>query len=314
MSALSWLRDRVRPPTDRQSDGPPDLPTLCEDVAENPRVVSLPDGRNLGYADCGDPDGDPLVVFHGFPNSRVFGALFDAAGREHGVRILAPERPGLGVSDPDPGRTLLDWPADVTAFLDALDVDRAPMLGVSGGGPYALACAHEIPDRLPRVGVAVGLGPVSSVGLRDRLPFLLARLVPPVVRLQLYRDGRQARTDPEASLAERAEMTAPADGDYWRGEIGRALLESGLEARRQGNGPLVTELAIYGRPWGFDPEAIDTPVALWYGRDDRIVPVEMGFHLARAIPTAESHFYPDLGHVSTVERNEDPIVRWLLDR
>jgi pimeloyl-ACP methyl ester carboxylesterase len=310
--ALEWLRDRVRPPGG--DEAAPDLSTLCESIADDPRTVSLSDGRDLGYADCGDPDGDPLVVFHGFPNSRVFGALFDAAGREHGVRILAPERPGIGVSDPDPGRTLLDWPGDVAEFLDAVSLDRAPVLGVSGGGPYALACAHATPDRTPRVGVAVGLAPVSSVGLRDRLPFLLARFVPPLVRLQLYRDGRQARGDPEAALADRAEMAAPADGDYWRGEVGRALLESGLEARRQGNGPLVDELAIYGRPWGFDLGEIDVPVALWYGRDDRIVPVEMGFHLARAVPTAESHFYPGLGHVSAVERNEEPIVRWLLER
>jgi len=313
MSALEWLRERLSPPTEPRPTAP-NLLERCREIREHPRTVTLPDGRDLGYAACGDPDGDPLVVFHGFPNSRVFGALFDAAGREHGIRVLAPERPGIGVSDPDPGRTLRDWPADVAAFLDAVDVDRAPVLGVSGGGPYALACAHETPDRTLRVGVAVGLAPASSVGLRDRLPFLLARLAPPLVRLRLYRDGKQSRDDPEAALAERAELAAPADGDYWRGEVGRALLENGLEARRQGNGPLVTELAIYGRPWGFDLGAIDVPVALWYGRDDRIVPVEMGFHLARAIPTAASQFYPDLGHVSTIERNEETIVRWLLDR
>lgn len=310
--ALDWLRDRLRSPT---ADDDTDLLDLCHEIAANPRTVSLPDGRDLGYADCGDPDGEPLVVFHGFPNSRVFGALFDAAGRDHGVRILAPERPGCGVSDPDPDRRLLDWPADCAAFLDAVGVDRAPVFGVSGGGPYALACAHALPDRVERAGVAVGVGPMASVGYRRRLPFLLARFAPPLVRLQLYREGKRGRENPEAALEARVEETAPVDADYWRGAVGRALLASGIEARRHhGNTPLVTELAVYGRPWGFDLDGIDVPTHLWYGRADRIVPVEMGWHLARAIPTAESHFYPDLGHVSTVERNEDAIVRALLAR
>jgi len=315
--ALDWLRNRLRERTagEEATGGAPDLLDLCRDIAANPRTVSLPDGRDLGYADCGDPEGDPLVVFHGFPNSRVFGALFDAAGREHGLRILAPERPGFGVSDPDPGRRLLDWPDDYAAFLDAVGIDRAPVLGISGGGPYALACAHDLPDRVDRAGVAVGVGPPAAVGLRDRIPFLLARVAPPLVRFRLYRDGKRARESPEAALTARAEAAAPVDADYWQGEVGRALLASGVEARRHhGNAPLVTELAVYGRPWGFDLGAIEVPTHLWYGRADRIVPVEMGWHLAREIPTAESHFYPNLGHVSTVERNEDAIVRALLDR
>jgi pimeloyl-ACP methyl ester carboxylesterase len=293
----------------------PSLIERCREVATNPETVTTDDGRQLGYADCGDPDGDPLLVFHGFPNSRVFGAIFDEPGREEGVRILAPERPGIGVSDPKPDRTLGDWPDDVAALLDELGIDAAPVLGISGGGPYALACAALAPERTERAGVGVGLAPVSSVSVRDRLPFLLARYASPLVAYQLRRDGERARADPEAYLRERAAEAAPIDEEYWLGEVGGALLLSGVEARRHhGNAGLVRELALYGRPWDFDLSSIGVPTYLWYGRADRIVPVEMGHYLAKTVPTAEAHFYPEYGHVSTVERNREAVLSALLGR
>jgi pimeloyl-ACP methyl ester carboxylesterase len=296
---------------DRTAD--PSLLDRCRAIAATPRTVTLDDGRELGYADCGDPDGDPVLVFHGFPNSRVFGALFDEVGREHGVRVLAPERPGIGVSDPRPGRGLTDWPDDAAGFLDALGVEACPVFGVSAGGPYALACAALAPDRVERAGVGVGVGPPSAVGVRERAPYLLARYATPLARYLIRRDGRRAREDPEAYLEARAGEGAPADGPYWRGEIGRALLLTGVEARRHhGNAGLARDLAVLGKPWGFDLGSIDVPTALWYGKDDRIVPVEMGYHLARAVPVAEAHFYPERGHISTLVENQASVVEWLL--
>jgi pimeloyl-ACP methyl ester carboxylesterase len=300
---------------DGDRNGDASLIDRCREIATDPSTVTLSDGRKLGYADCGDPDGDPLLVFHGFPNSRVFGAIFDGPGREHGVRILAPERPGIGVSDPDPGRSLGDWPDDVVDLLDELGVESCPVLGISGGGPYALACAALAPERTERAGVAVGVAPPDSVSLRGRLPFLLARYAPPLVRYQLRRDGRRAREDPEAYLQSRAAEAAPIDEEYWLGELGGALLLTGVEARRHhGVDGLVRELALYGTPWDFDPESIEVPTFLWYGKADRIVPVEMGYYLSKRVPTAEAHFYPEYGHVSTVERNREGILSALLDR
>jgi len=281
---------------------------LCRDLAARPETVTLPDGRALGYADVGDPAGRPVVVLHGFPNARNFGALFDAAGREHGLRVLAPERPGFGVSDPSPGRALTDWPADLDAFADALDLGTVPVLGVSGGGPYALASAARL-DRVERVGVAVGVGPMTAVGLRRRLPYLLARYLPPLVRHRLRSEADRALAEPEAHLETRVADAAPVDAEYWRGAVGRAMVLNHVEAsRHHGVGPLVDELAIYARPWGFDLAEVDVPVHLWYGEADRIVPVDMGYHLADRLPTAEAAFYPDLGHVSTVAENDDAIV------
>lgn len=311
-AALANVHDRLVAGGDLDDDERR-MVDLTLEVATDPTTVTLPDGRELGYADVGDPTGDPIVVLHGFPNARTFGALFDAAGREHGVRVLTPERPGFGISDPDPGRTPSGYAADLDAFADEFDLGSFPLLGVSGGGPYALAAVAEL-DRIERAGVAVGVGPMSAVGLRERVPYYLARFLPPLVRYSLRGDVDAAVEDPWAPIEERVAETSPADADYWRGGIGRALVLNHLEAaRHNGVGPLVEELATYGRPWDVDLEAIDVPVAMWYGEDDRIVPAGMGRHLADRVPTADATFYEGLGHLSTVVENEDAVVGALVD-
>lgn len=297
------------------ADGPSEMVRLAEDLAANPRTATVRDGREIGYADVGDPDGTPLFVFHGFPNSRVFGALFDAVGHEHGIRVVAPERPGMGVSTPDPDRALTDWPDDVADVADALEVGTFSVLGISGGGPYAAATAALSPDRVERAGIACGLAPMASVGLRDRLWYYAARAVPPASKLGLWLLFRQASRDREAFLDDMADSAASPDGPLWRGEIGRTLHASILEsARHHGLDPLVRETAIYGRPWGVDLGDISVPVHLWYGKADDLVPFRMGLYLAEHVPTAEAHLYPDLGHLSVVEHNEAEIFEALAGR
>jgi pimeloyl-ACP methyl ester carboxylesterase len=309
MSKISALFGRLSgsDETETTDEGKPRMRAVAERIRENPRTIDCRDGRALGYADCGDPDGDPLLVFHGFPNSRVFGALFDEAGRERGLRIIAPERPGLGVSDPYPNRTVADWTDDVTDLARALGLDSFPVLGVSGGGPYAAACAARL-SRIECAGIVCGLAPLESVGFRDRLPFLVAKHARPLATLSLWSDGRSARRNPEEYLESRAEMAADVDGERWHGEIGWTLLESSLEATsRHGYGPLAAELAVSARDWGFDLDAIDTPVFLWYGKADRTVPLSMGMYYAERISTAKAHFYSDQGHLSAIEKNESAI-------
>jgi pimeloyl-ACP methyl ester carboxylesterase len=312
------LADRLGGHTPPATDGSDDeraVLSLAADAAADPRTVTLPDGRELGYAEFGDPDGTPLVLCHGFPNSRVFGALFDAAGREQGVRVITPDRPGMGVSDPDPDRSLTDWPADVRDFLDALDVPQAAVLGISGGGPYALATAALLDDRVTRAGVACGVGPMASVGLRERAWYYTARFAPPASKLALWLLGRRATRDRESFLESLAEDAAPADGALWTGEVGRVVHASMVEStRHHGIGPLVRETAIYGSPWGFDLADVGVPVYLWYGKADALVPPEMGLYLTRKLPTAEAHVYPDLGHLSVFRRNETAILRALTGR
>jgi pimeloyl-ACP methyl ester carboxylesterase len=183
----------------------------------------------LCYAEYGDTRGTPAFYFHGFPGSRVEAQVVVSIGAQRGVRLLAVDRPGFGRSDFQPGRTIADWPQDVRALADALGLDRFAVLGVSGGAPYALACARDLGDRLTAVGVASGLGPVQgSQSLRgmfllNRTGLLLARRAPwfsPVLFAALTPIFRRA---PGLMVARVATWATPPDRDLWHGERDRIV-------------------------------------------------------------------------------------------
>lgn len=150
-------------------------------TAQCEQRVRLPDGRWLGYAEHGDPTGRPVLVFRGAPASRLSYWPDPAIAASLAVRLISPDRPGYGLSTFQPGRAMLDWPGDVTAFAAALGLERFAVLGVSGGAPYALACAYKIPQRLMGVAVVSGMGPLDNPALARTFP-LARRLAFPVAR------------------------------------------------------------------------------------------------------------------------------------
>src|SRR3954452_6346397 len=122
--------------------------------------VRLPDGRTMTYAEWGDPGGRLVLGCHGSPSSRLERHVDDPHDYVRwGVRFVVPDRPGFGLSDPQPGRRVRDWPADARVLLDDLGIDRFAVLSLSGGAAYALACAHVFGDRVHAVGVLGGAPP-----------------------------------------------------------------------------------------------------------------------------------------------------------
>ena len=131
--------------------------------------ITLKDERRLGYAEYGDPHGAPLLYFPGTPSSRLIHPPIEPT-IALGVRLFVLERPGYGLSDFQEQRKLLDWPNDVTAFADTLGFDRFPVVGVSGGGPYAAACAFKLPGQVTRAAIIGGVGPSDLPGAIDEMP------------------------------------------------------------------------------------------------------------------------------------------------
>jgi len=127
-------------------------------LINNKRTVynRLKDGRRLGYAEFGVPNGKPLFHFHGYPGSRLEGKLLHETAAKCGVRLIAIDRPGMGFSDVKPNRSILDWPGDVAELADSIGIDRFAVEGVSGGGPYSAACAYRIADRITKAGIVSG--------------------------------------------------------------------------------------------------------------------------------------------------------------
>ncbi|PJE62545.1 alpha/beta hydrolase, partial [Candidatus Roizmanbacteria bacterium CG10_big_fil_rev_8_21_14_0_10_39_6] len=122
-------------------------------------IITLRDGRNLGYALYGDKKGTPLFYFHGWPSSRFDGTRVDKAAQKLHIKIIALDRPGIGISDYKKDRTLLGFSDDIVELADYLGFQKFSVMGVSGGGPYAAVCAYKLPKRVKRAAIVVGLAP-----------------------------------------------------------------------------------------------------------------------------------------------------------
>lgn len=280
-------------------------------------LLTLADGRLLGYHEYGRPEGWPLVYCHGFPGSRLEAALAAPLAQRLGVRLIAPDRPGFGLSSPLSGRRFGDWPADLAQLLAALRIKEFSLLGVSGGAPYALAAASCLPH-VQQVGLVCGLGPIEADGLKAMSPLgrcglQIARRAPWLARA-CYR--LLARTLCRHSASFLGWMTAgvPAvdRGVLARPEVRAAILASFRESARQGGAAGAEELLLYARPWDISPSACQVPVQLWHGELDATVPVDFGRQLATSLPNCRARFLPGEGHYSLPLGQLEPILRGLL--
>jgi pimeloyl-ACP methyl ester carboxylesterase len=270
------------------------------------RSIALADGRRLGFTEYGEPEGKPLFYCHGFPASRLEAALLDPAARKARVRVVAADRPGCGLSDFLPNRRIRDWPEDMVELADALGIDRFAIVGVSGGAPYALACARQILQRLTAIGVVCGLGPVhESWALRDmlwsrRLIFSLARRTPWLLRLSYAAVLEHLlRRRPAVILSMIARTPVLPDRRVLeRPEVRQALLASIQESVRQGSRGILHELSLYTQDWDFRPEEIALTVDLWHGEADPIVPVAHARTLMKQLPQVRPVILPGEGHFS----------------
>ncbi|MDY6782177.1 MAG: alpha/beta hydrolase [Cyanobacteriota bacterium] len=287
------------------------------DRAQTPHQHSLKlrDGRLLGYAEYGDPQGQPVFYFHGMPASRLEAKLAENAARTHQVRIVACDRPGMGLSDFQAGRTIADWPRDVVELADALAIERFAVLGVSGGGAYAAVCALKIPQRLTHVGIASGMVPLNTpgatggMGQTNRISWFLAHRVRWLYRWLLRRTANQARRDPERFWAQMMPLFGDRDRALLeRPEVREIAIATFLDAFRNGTRGVAWEMGLQARPWGFRLEEIAKPVFLWHGEQDTTVPPAMGRYQARTIPNCMAKFDPNAGHASLIFNHIEEII------
>ncbi|MDX1801315.1 MAG: alpha/beta hydrolase [Marinobacter sp.] len=265
----------------------------------NTRHVLLADGRHLAYAQYGPSNGKAVIAFHCIPGSRLE-LIGDATLlAELNIRLIVVDRPGYGRSDFLPGRRLLDWPDDVSQLADALHLDRFSILGFSGGGAHAAACAVRIPQRLNRVALIGSTAPFDAPGvLAGMLPQNRALFELAVADYQqLEQQLAPVATTAEAVLGLLEAPAPAADRAIFAGEPFRSrYLENLAEAIRQGLTGFAYDMSLIARPWGFDPADIDVPVSLWHGEDDLNAPLAMGRYLADTIPRCQADFMPGEGH------------------
>lgn len=251
-----------------------------------------------------------MVYCHGWPSSRLEAAL----APEMNLRLIAFDRPGYGHSDPNPkATTLRDLTADVADLADHLGLARFAMVGVSGGGPLAAACAHAFPAKVSALALisavpppdAISGGPLGALMRFGRWPDL-GRPVMSMARRFLLSPGRA-----EALVMNR--VIPGRDGVVLTRERRALLLAAVREGLRRSGAGAVADAGFYGRPWGFRLQDIRVPTAVWHGTDDHLVPVAAARAYA-AIPGATVHIVEGEGHYSLALGQTRAILADLLTR
>ena len=283
------------------------------------QIIQLKDGRKLGYAQYGAPGGIPVFYFTGGNSSRLEGRWFDHAALQRDVKLIVADRPGFGLSDFLPGRSFLDWPADVVQLADELKIDRFSVFGLSGGCPHVAAVLYKIPDRVNRAAIVSGVAPpempdrFSGMWPPIRLIFICARWWPWMNQVVLKQMGsfytnqdqmmkrmKQGLPEPDVRLIDQ------------RPEIIEIFSAAAMEAHINGIEGDAWEWHLYVRPWGIRWEDLSAEVGLWYGKFDRNAPVGMGRYLAQVIPNSTLHVVEDGGHFSTINNHIDRILEYLI--
>jgi pimeloyl-ACP methyl ester carboxylesterase len=267
--------------------------------------ISLPDERHLGYAEYGEADGFPVFMFHGNPGSRLSWGYFPDCPFIEGIRIIAPDRPGYGLSD-FKDNAIESWPDDICALADHLGIEKFTVLGVSGGGPYALACAWKIPDCLYAVGLAGSVGPNvpdANEGVIKSLRILwkVAKPLFWLVKLQMRLMARIAKRNPEKLMKQlrNLELSDKDKEVFDKPEIQRIFIHDFPEAYRQNGIGSAYDSTIPGN-WPIPLDKIKIQVNIWSMEADQLVG-NMGRYLANTIPNCKASFIPDRGHLWVVE-------------
>jgi len=285
-------------------------------------LLTLPDGRKLAYAEFGKPDGYPVLYCHSTPGSRLDPLLLGVdIFSQFGLRVIAPDRPGMGQSDFQTNRGFSDWPKDVMALTEALGLNQFSVLGVSGGGGYAAVCAAKIPEKLSKVVIVSGAWRIDSEAMKNigfpmnmmwqvatHAPILLPFILKSMIKIMSSpKGGSEQDSAPPNKIMPAADHAAMA-------QPGRtaSFQRSLSEALKQGSKGVTWEMRLYVREWDFDLAEIQIPLTLFHGAQDRNFPLAFVQRVANSLPRAQLETYPEDGHISTFTNHSDEIAKALL--
>lgn len=291
------------------------------------QTFTLPGGRVLGFATYGasyTPTTPTILYFHGFPGSRIEAGFIATSSLPVPIHIVSIDRPGMGLSDFQPGRRIIDWPSDVLAIVDHLGIEKFYVTGDSGGSPYALVCAKEIPrTRLLGAAVVSGIYPLTlgteGMLLPAKVLLYAGRYLPQVVMSKMldWEFGNMAR-DPDKKIFQDGFMKVM---DKRPGKDRECLddlpfrevaIESMREAFRQGSKGPAWDLTLFGN-WGFDIGDINGEgLTLWHGKMDINTPFLMAEKAAKVMKGCELKAFEEETHLSLPYHHIDDVVKALL--
>ncbi len=298
-------------------------------LADNERIIDVAasgaaPAQRLGVATYGDPDGVPVLAFHGAPACRLMFASADTEARRLGLKLIAPDRPGYGLSPLDAGpagsaKPTLAGRTDMhVALADALGLDRFAVLGISGGAPYATALAARLGDRITALALVSPMGPIAdqlALAPSERPPVSLGHRIffqrwPLKRRWVLSWGGNVGRkvflASPEKIAHLLGKLFGAADNRLLRQKpVTDALIAMTREAVAESIDGGLVDLDIFARPWGLDYARITAPAVLWQGTADKVVPAHVALRLARLVPGCRLVTLPGAGHFWVLGRIRD---------
>jgi pimeloyl-ACP methyl ester carboxylesterase len=272
-------------------------------------LYPLEDGHQLAFNRYGEPLGYPVLYFHGTPSSRLEAAFLHETAARLGLLLIAPDRPGCGISDPKPDHTLLDVGSDMAEFVDHLGWDEFGMIATSGGFPSMAACAYTFPARVRFTVDLAGWAPLnemrrnySHMAPGDRFFAFLARFTPRLLILPFRWIGRAARQpDTERFHSTFASWLSDSDRRLLQNhELAATLHRLVRESFRQGAGGPARDALLCYRDWGFPLGSLQVPLHIYHGQDDKLVPVSFSHYVSQAVESASLTTYPDTGHYGLI--------------
>jgi len=268
------------------------------------QTIVLKDERRLGFAEYGDASGKAVFHFNGSGGSRLEHPSDLSILTDLGIRLISTDRPGHGISDPQPGRKLLDWSDDVGQLADHLGIDTFHVMGWSAGGPHALACAYKLPERVSAGALVSGLAPADRPRPYEGFPFamkiliFIARSFPSLVYPFRRLSYNMLQGDPDKAIDRLASSFPPEDQQAIE-ESGSQdmLIEDIREAYKQGwDGPAQDDIII-NSSWGFKLADIKTRFDVWQGEVDKNVPVNLGEYQHEILPNSRLRILPGQAHL-----------------
>jgi len=282
-------------------------------------TLQLQSGLTLGYAEYGDPQGTVMFYYHGWPSARVQGVLMDDVAKKHRLRIIAPDRPGIGLSDFQPKRTLMDWPDTLAQLAAHVGAERFHVMGWSGGGPYVLATAKAMPKRILSATVCCGAPPLRFLGYQHmfwvyRVMIRLREWFPPILGIVLRMGKVLASGNPaRPPLSWLMRMLGKEDRRVLSDPQTYGVVRDGMiEALRRGPRHVIADADVYLSEWGFEVSCIGTLIHFWHGKDDQNISWKYSEQVAALMPHVTTHWLEDEGHYSLPITHLEHIVQHAL--
>jgi len=284
---------------------------------EPDKSITLSDRRILGYAEYGDSNGYPIFYFHGGQESRLSSMFMDSTAKRLNIRIISPDRPGIGLSTFQVDRKFLDWGSDIAQLADSLEIKHYSIFGLSGGAPHVLACICNDSSRIENASIISGATPYNYTGTLKGMWFPI-KLIHWFARMKrdkhlrkfIKNDFESLVNKPGKRMKQFQKLLPKPDKRLMinNPEYGWDFIKGSIESYRQGIEGIVQEWKLYVSDWQMELNKIHFPITLWYGSEDKMAPTHRGNYYNKELPNSTLKLIANEGHFSLIRNHLEAIL------